>query len=201
MPRAEFTYEVRRGPQDPIGVEDYVVRTSDGDAVGTVGALLDRGGERLLVVELGTPPIRHDRRAVRWECVERVDHDAVAVWLTLDAASFEGTALELDPDRAVEEGEGDVEARRVSEPPRDLIPPPQGAPQAGPVENVRWLEALGAFLAMAFASLAATMVVYFTGDSTWALLFLVPAALAVAAGVLAYRAYRSPYEPRGARKP
>jgi hypothetical protein len=200
VPKADFTYEVRRGPQEPVAIEDYVVRTSDGESVGTVGALLDRDGERLLVVDSGIPAIRGRHRAVPWSSVDRVDHDAVAVWLTLDEAGLERTALELDPDRAVEEGEGDVEARRISEAPDDLIPPPQAEP-AGPVENTRWLVAVASFLAMAFSALVAGIVVSFTADNVWALLFLVPAALAIVTVVLAYRQYRDPYEPRGARKP
>jgi hypothetical protein len=132
--------------------------------------------------------------------VERVDHDAIAVWLTLDAAGLERTALELDPDRAVEAGGGDAEARRISEPPDDLVPAPLTEP-AGPVENTRWLVTLAGFLAMAFSMLVSVLVVYLTGDNTWVLLFLVPGALAILTGVLAYRQYRDPYEPRGARKP
>jgi hypothetical protein len=200
VPKADFTYEVRRPPQDPVGVEDYVVRTSDGESVGTVGALLDRRGQRLLVVERGTPPLTHDRRAVPWDAVERVDHDAVAVWLSVDADTFERTALELDPGQAVEEGEGEIEARRISEPPPDLVPPPEAAP-AGPVDRTLWAKAFAAFAAMSFGVLVATMVVFVTGDNTWAVLYLIPAALGALAALLGYRAYRSPYEPRGARKP
>jgi hypothetical protein len=200
VPKADFTYEVRRGPQEPVAIEDYVVRTSEGDSVGTVGALLDRGGERLLVVDSGVPAISGKHRVVPWSAVDRVDHDAVAVWLALDAAGFELTALELDPDQAVEEGEGDAEARRISEPPADLIPPAQ-TELSGPVEKPRWLATIAAFLAMAFTALLAAIVVAATGDSIWVLLFLVPGVLAIVTALLAYRQYRDPYEPRGARKP
>ena len=200
MPKADFTYEVRRGPQDPVAIEDYVVRTSDGESVGTVGALLERNGERLLVVNSGMPVLGGEHRVVPWSRVERVDHEAVAVWLTLDGPAFERTALELDPGQAVKEGEGEAEARRISEAPDDLIPAAQTVP-SGPVENTRWLVTFAAFVLTAFCALVAVMVVSVTGDNTWAVLFLVPAALAVLTGALAYRQYRDPYERRGARKP
>ena len=201
MPKADFTYEVRKFPMDPVGIEDYVVRTSDGEAAGTVAAVLEReGGERLLVVERGTPPVAEDRRAVHWSSIDRVDHDAVAVWLTLDAAALEREALELDPELGVEVDEGEAEARRVQDPELGDVPEPTPL-NRGPVDRPAWATALTAFALMSFAALAAVLVVTVTGDNTWALLFLVPAALAAATGVLAYRAYRRPYEPRGARKP
>jgi hypothetical protein len=201
VPKAEFTYEVRKLPMDPVGIEDYVVRTSDGESVGTVAAILERpGGERLLVVESGAPPVKPVQRAVTWDRIERIDHDAVAVWLAIEAEPFQRESLELDPDRAVEEGEGEPEARRLSEPPADLVPDPTEAGR-GPVDRTTWAKAFAVFALMGFSVLAATAVVYFTGDNTWALLFLVPAALAALAAVLGFRAFRSPYEPRGARKP
>ena len=200
MPKADFTYEVRRGPQEPVAIEDYVVRTSEGDSAGTVGALLARGGERLLVVDSGVPAIRGTHRVIPWSCVERVDHAAIAVWLTLDAAGFERTALELDPDQAVEEGEGNADARRIAEPPDDLIPAAR-TELRGPVEKTRWLTTIAGLVAMSFTALLAAMVVAATGDNTWIVLFVLPAALAVVTGALAYRQYRDPYETRGARKP
>lgn len=198
MPKADFSYEVRKLPVDPAGIEDYVVRGRDGEPLGTVAAVLERdGGERLLVVEGGVPPVKAVRRAVHWSLVERIDHDAVAVWLTLDAAELERQALELDPDRAVEEGE--AEARRVVE------PGPGGVPEAtarnrGPVDRTTWTKALASFALTILSALVAVVVVGVTGDTTWAFLFLVPASLAAVTAVLGYRAYREPYEPRGARK-
>jgi hypothetical protein len=200
VPKADFTYEVRRGPQEPVAVEDYVVRTADGESAGTVGALLDRDGERLLVIDSGVPAIRGKHRVVPWSCVDRVDHAAIAVWLTLDAAELERTALELDPDQAVEEGEGAAEARRISEPPPDLIPEAQ-ARISGPVEKTRWVGTLACLVATAFSALAAVIVISATGDNIWIVLFVVPALLALVTAALAYRQYRDPYEPRGARKP
>jgi hypothetical protein len=57
MPKADFTYEVRKLPTPGVGIEDYVVRMSD-EAVGTVAAALERaGGERLLLI----PPAQEGR--------------------------------------------------------------------------------------------------------------------------------------------
>lgn len=201
MAKAEFTYETRSLDQDPVGIEDYVVRTSDGESVGTVAALLAHGRERLLVVESGAPPVARVRRALPWSAIERVDHDAVAVWLRLDRFSLERDSLELDPELAVEEGHGTPEARRVDETPADLIPSARRGTQTGPVDRPLWANLLALFAALAFSLLVAVVVVTFTGDTTWALLFLVPLALAVTLGVVGYRLYRSPYERRAARKP
>jgi hypothetical protein len=199
--KAPFTYETRSLDQDPVGVEDYVVRTSDGDSAGTVAALLVRDDERFLVVESGAAPVAPARRALPWSAVERVDHDAVAVWLRLDRSSLEREALELDPELAVEEGEGTAEARRVDETPVDLIPSARSGTQTGPVDRPLWANLLALFAAFAFSVLVTVVVITFTGDNTWALLFLVPAALAVALAAVGYRMYRSPYERRAARKP
>jgi hypothetical protein len=198
--KGDFTYEVRKLPMDPVGIEDYVVRTSDGGAAGTVAAILEReGGERLLVVESGAPPASV-QRAVRWPLVERVDHDALAVWLVLDQQGYQRETLELDPARAVEQGEGDAEARRLSSPPDDLIPNAL-AESGGPVDRPTWAKLVAVLALFGFSILVATVVVTFTRDNTWALLFLVSAALAAAAAVLGFRAYRAPYESQGARKP
>lgn len=89
MPTAGFTYEIRHLPEEAFGIEDYVVRTSDDASVGTVAALLERGGELMLAVEAGAPPLAHARRVVPWSAVGDVDHEALAVWLDLDEeASF-----------------------------------------------------------------------------------------------------------------
>lgn len=201
MPKVEFTYEVRSLPQDPVGIEDYVVRDREGEPVGTVAAVLERpGGERLLVVEAGVPPLHRLARAVRWDAIDRVDHDAVAVWLTLDEGAFEREALELDPDRAVEEGEDGADARRVQEPRAGRVPA-ASVRNRGPVDRAAWTWVFAVFALMSLAALVAAVVVSVSGDVTWALLFLLPAALAALAALLGYRVYREPYEPRGARKP
>jgi hypothetical protein len=201
MPKADFTYEVRKLPMAAAGIEDYVVRTSDGDPAGTVAAVLERqGGEQLLVVEDGVSPVAAVRRALHWDAIERIDHDALAVWLNLDGDGLARQGLELDPELAVEEGDGKAEARRVALAEGGPVPEAV-AENRGPVDRTTWAKAFAVFGLMGFSVLVAAVVVYFTGDNTWALLFLLPALLAVVAAILGYRAYRRPYEPRGARKP
>jgi hypothetical protein len=195
--KAGFTYEVRKLPTDPVWIEDYVVRTRDGGSVGTVGAVLERAGERLIVVDRGAVPA-HDRRVVPWRDVDRIDHGAVAVWLRLDEATFERDALELDPERGVEEGP--AEARRLSEPPDDLTPPPEQQP-AGPVDRSLPIAAVTLLGLGAFLLLVVVLVVSLS-EEVWPLVFaVVPAGLIVASAVLGYRSYRDPYRPRPAQKP
>jgi hypothetical protein len=198
MARAGYTYEVRKGPTDPVWVEDYVVRTSDGESVGTVATVLERGGERLLVVERGVVPVAQDRRVVPWREVENIDHDALAVWLRQDEQSFLDSADELDPGLAVEE---DVaEARRLRQVPEEEMPAAR-VEGGGPVDRPTSGLAILCGALMAFSILVVVVLVTAT-ESAWALLFgLVPVAFGVVALVLGYRAYRSPYARRGARKP
>jgi hypothetical protein len=197
---SEFTYEVREGATEPVWVEDYVVRGSDGEAVGTVSAVLERGGERLLVVERGLVPVAQDRRVVPWDRVERVDHDALAVWLTIDKVAFEDHAERLDPSLGVEGTDANADAKRIATTPPGEMPAPQ-ADIRGPVDRntfrlsiLCWAGAVFSFLALVVASTA-------TGSARPFLFVFVPLALAAAAAVLGYRAYRQPYERRGTAKP
>jgi hypothetical protein len=106
----------------------------------------------------------------------------------------------LDPAKGVEEG--DSEARRVTELPEVLRPPPGARPVIrGPVDRPVWIQLFGVFALFGFSSLVATMVVYYTGGNTWPVLFAVPAVLGGVAAGSGFRAYRAPYEPRDARKP
>lgn len=198
MARADFTYEVRKIATDPVWVEDYVVRASDGESVGTVAAVLERDGERLLVVERGLVPVAQDRRVVPFGDVESVDHDALAVWLRHDRDAFLEHALELDPKRAVEEG--DAEATRLREAPGDAIPPAR-TEGGGPLDKPSTaLAILFAGLA-AFSLLVVAVAVTATESAVPFLFVVIPLAFAVLSLVLGYRAWRSPYARRGARKP
>ncbi|HVM69697.1 MAG TPA: hypothetical protein VM204_07675 [Gaiellaceae bacterium] len=197
MARAAFTYELRKLPEEAFGIEDYVVRTSDGEPVGTVAGLLRLDGELLLAVDREAPPVKHDRRVVRWSDVDHADHEALAVWLRLDRDAFERTD-ELDPD-GVRLGES-ADARRVTDLPPELEARPEVAP-AGPVDETRsaLVPVLGG--AVAFALLAAVMVAALV-ESTWAYALLaVPAVLAVVAAWVAFRSWRRPYEPLARDKP
>lgn len=198
MPTAGFTHEIRHLPEEAFGIEDYVVRTSDDASVGTVAALLERGGELMLAVEAGAPPLAHARRVVPWSAVGDVDHEALAVWLDLDEESF-GHAHELDPDDARATGEG-AEARRLTELPPELAARPQAAP-GSPVDRSHVYIAVGLALAMSF-SLLGIVATATAWESRWlALALVVPAALAAAGLVFAFRAWRDPYTSRGAQKP
>lgn len=198
MPKADFTYEIRHLPEEPFGIEDYVVRTSDGESVGTVAGLLDREGELFLAVERGVPPFADVRRVVPWREVADVDHEALAVWLVLDEEGF-GRALELDPGAARETGSG-ADARRVTELPRGAEARPEIAP-GGPVDRPPVFVAVGLVLAATFSLLAIVAVATAWESSWWALALVVPLALGAAALVVGFRAWRDPYERRGAQKP
>src|SRR5687767_1497769 len=107
MAKTDYTYELRVFAEDAFGIEDYIVRASDGEPVGTVAGLLRRDGELLLAVEHEAAPALHDRRVVRWSDVENVDHAALAVWLRLSQERFEA-ADELDRDGMRVDGEAEA---------------------------------------------------------------------------------------------
>ena len=198
MPKAGFTYEIRHLPEEPFGIEDYVVRTVDGASVGTVAALLERDGELLVVVEGGLPPLTEKRRVVAWGDVGGVDHEALAVRLDLDEEAF-GRAPELDVADARAAGE-DADARRVTDLPPEIAAGPEAAP-GGPVDRSSIYVAVGLVLAMAF-SLLVIVAAATAWETPWLLLALVvPAALAAGGLFFAVRAWRDPYTSRGVRKP
>lgn len=197
MPKTDYTYELRVFAEDAFGIEDYVVRASNGEPVGTVAGLLRRRGDLLLVVERDAPRTLHDRRVVHWRDVGEVDHEALAVWLRLPAERLEA-ADELDPDALRVDGE--AEARRVIDLPPDLTPRPEVSP-AGPVDRpvVTLLPALGGAVAFCVLVVVAAATAF---ESPWLYLgFLVPAVAAAVAAVIAFRAWRRPYEAHGVEKP
>jgi len=83
------------------GLEEYAVETASGDVVGKVQTVLEGDDGVLLAVELGMPPFTHQVRVLPWERVEEVDHDSLAVRLTVGKDEL-ARAPELDPDRGVE---------------------------------------------------------------------------------------------------
>lgn len=189
MARADRTSQPHAGGQDAAGVEDYVVRTDDGEAVGTVEQLLRRDGRLLLVV---------NERLVPWSKVESVDHEALAVWLRLSPEEFEASCARAGGDTSDEEGLS--AAVRDADVPPELIPPPEEDP-AGPVDRPLMPLLIGFAGAVAFTALivVAAATAY---ETPWIYVgFVVPAVLAVATVAVMYRAWRSPYEPRGTKKP
>ncbi|HYY76189.1 MAG TPA: hypothetical protein VE644_07720 [Gaiellaceae bacterium] len=173
-----------------MGLEDYGVETAAGEFLGKVKTVLRRGEDTYVVVESGVPLAR-TLHAVPWSEVADVDHGAVTVRLGRPPAEL-GSALELDPGKAIE-GEG-AEAVRVTDVPgqRAYASDPE-AP--GPVDRPTYagllvLALLGVFSALVLALFATTT------DFTWQFaLFVVPAILLGAAGVLAYRFFRRPSGP------
>lgn len=190
MGRALWTYERRPAGAHSAGLEDYVVEARWGERAGTVTTVLEREGERFLVVERGTPPLSHDLRAIPWDEISSVDHSALTVRLRMPLDAIEA-GLELDPADAVEGGER-AEATRAAELPRELRP--DSSPDAGPVDRPSYLLAFGlatlGLLALLALFVAATRV-----DFTWHFaLFAVPGALLALAGVAGYRWLRRPSE-------
>ena len=192
MAKADWTYQVAPAGSPAAGLEEYVVEAASGARVGKVTSVLARGDEIYVAVERGQPPVRHDVRAVPWRDVERLEHSALTIRLRLSEEALDD-ALELDPDKGVEDGE--AEARRVTELPQELRP--SSAPDApGPVDRPTYVVALALGAAGLF-SLLAVVIAALAVDFTWHFaLFVVPAALLALAAVFAYRSFRSPYERR-----
>lgn len=190
MARAPWTYEVPVAGASASALDEYAVEDRAGEVVGKVMALLERGSERYVAVERGTPPLRRDLRAVPWDEVERVDHDGLAVRLRMSARELEG-ALELDPDKGVEGAQ--AEAMRLAELPPELRP--TSSPEdPGPVDRPSYLLAVGLGLAGVF-SLLVVFLLATELDFTWHYALLaVPAALLLLSLVAAYRLLRHPYE-------
>ena len=192
MAKADWTYQVAPAGSPAAGLEEYVVEAASGARVGKVTSVLARGDEIYVAVERGQPPVRHDVRAVPWRDVERLEHSALTIRLRLSEEALDD-ALELDPDKGVEDGE--AEARRVTELPQELRP--SSTPDApGPVDRPTYVVALALGAGGLFALLV-LVIVALAVDFTWHFaLFVVPAALLALAAVFAYRSFRSPYERR-----
>jgi hypothetical protein len=187
--KATWTYQVPTAGADATGLEDYVVETRDGEAAGKVIALLDRDGERYLVFDPGNPPVTRRRSAVPWRDVESVDHDTLTVRLALTEGDL-AAAVELDPANEIEDGE--AEAMRVTQLPRELTP--SSGPERGPTDRSTYVGAIALF-AIGLIALLGLALVASSNDFTWEFaLFLVPALFLAAAGLLAYRTFREPYE-------
>ena len=192
MAKADWTYQVAHAGSPAAGLEEYVVEAASGARVGKVTSVLARGDEIYVAVERGQAPVRHDVRAVPWRDVERLEHSALTIRLRLSEEALDD-ALELDPDKGVEDGE--AEARRVTELPQELRP--SSAPDApGPVDRPTYVVALALGAGGLFALLV-LVIFALAVDFTWHFaLFVIPAALLALAAVFAYRSFRSPYERR-----
>lgn len=120
MVQAPWTYEVPITGSSAENLDDYEARTADGTHVGIVIGLVERDGDRYVLVDAGRlPPLLHRRLAVRWQDVARVDHGASVVELAVDLARLDASALVLDPGLA--RHDADAEAVRVHELPVEII--------------------------------------------------------------------------------
>lgn len=191
MARADWTYQVAPAGAPSAGLEEYVVLDASGSHVGKVATLLRYDGELWIALERGTPPVTHEVRAIPWSDVAQVDHDALTVLLSLEPGGVE-EALELDPDRGTEIG--DADAARVTELPPELRPAGKPGDVTRTSDRPRWALSVALGAAGLLALLAAVLVVTATESGAAALLFVVPGALLLAAGVAAYRTFRNPYE-------
>jgi hypothetical protein len=199
MQRMDWTYEVASAGESAQGLEEYVAVGSNGEPVGKVAELLRHDDELFLVLEQGVPPLRHDPRLIPWHRIAEVDHDALTVVLAVTQDELD-EAPALDPGKGVEgsgEGHPRVDAVRVAAIPEE-IRPIRVAPGnvSGPADRPAYAEALLVGGMGIFALLVAIVLVTLIGG-TWTLALLaVPAFLLAAAAVLAYRAWRLPYQQR-----
>ena len=156
---------------DSAWLDEYLVYDGDGCPVGRVFAVLEHEGSRWLGIEREPLPTRSDRRVVPFEAIAELDHENIAVHLTLEPGEIE-SALEHDPD----------------------LPPRRDPPGVrGPVDRG---VALGAALLALFGVIALWAVFVFWGsrNASTALPFLaVPGLLFGAAAFLGYRARSQPW--------
>jgi hypothetical protein len=203
--RAPWTYELPAAGGETGGLEEYVVYAADGEPVGKVTVVLEADDDFYVVVDRGSPPLTHDRRAVPWERVEAVDHSALAVKLAEPAAELD-RALELDPAKAVEPEPGEQRARaeavRVTRLPESVMPVTVPAGEAGPADRpfayggALGLGLLGVFLVLVGVALITA------GAGAWSSIPFIAASVTWSAALaIAYGLWRRPYERPSKREP
>jgi hypothetical protein len=187
--KEQWTYEVPPAGAGASGLEDYQVETRDGEIVGKIISVLDHEGDWYLAFDTGLPPVVRERRAVRWEDIVAIDHDALTV--RIGVAEHElSEALELDPANQIEDGEAD--AVRLIDLPNDVTDVDSRA--TGPIDRPSYTLAIALFAGGLLLLLGLALAASGT-DFTWEFaLFLFPVGLFTGAAVVAYRIYREPYE-------
>ena len=138
--KEQWTYEVPPAGAGASGLEDYQVETRDGEVVGKIISVLDREGDRYLAFDTGLPPVARQRRAVPWEDIVAIDHDALTVRIGLAKAEL-GQVLELDPANQVENGEAD--AVRLTDLPTEVTATDPSA--RGPIDRSSYALAIALF--------------------------------------------------------
>jgi hypothetical protein len=187
--KENWTYEVPPAGAGASGLEDYQVETRDGEVVGKVISVLDHDGDRYLALDTGLPPVVRERRAVPWEDIVAIDHDALTVRIGLAKTELRQVP-ELDPANQIEDGEAD--ALRLTDLPHEVNAIDSSA--RGPIDRPSYALAIALFAAGLVMLLGLALAASST-DFTWEFaLFLFPALLFIGAAVVAYRAYRQPYE-------
>lgn len=186
MERASWSYQLAPAGAPDTGLEQYQVYVPSGE-VWKTAAVLDRAGEIYLAAAPSGFPVSHQLVAIPWSAVERVDHEALAVHV-----GDLGGALELDPDRATENGEG--EAKRLTELPPELRPPQRPGGEAGPTDRLRLILGVSA-AALGFVALLGAIALIDAIDEGWRYALLaVPAVFFAVAFVLSVSAWRHPYD-------
>jgi hypothetical protein len=191
MENVSWTYELPTTGAASEGLEEYEVRTADGTHVGVGLGLVEREGERLVLVDAGLmPPLLHRRIAVPWHDVSHVDHAALVVHLGVDRSALDDVALVLDPRQAVHRP--GAEAQRVRLPDALTRPAPPGE---GPTDrsSAIWLAVLAAAAPL---SLFAVVTIWMArGLEGWEYCLLaIPFVLAaVAVALEGYRLFREPH--------
>lgn len=193
MATAEWTYEVPAFGSDAVWLEEYLVHDAKGSRIGRVLDVVERDGQLWLAVELADRPLRHHRHAVPFDHVDAIDHDAATIRLRDTAEQLEQATPELDPHKAVEEGEAD--ARRVTDPPRELVPP-RAPPRPGP-QDTPGLYAVAPLLVRlsGIALLGVGIYASFRPQATTAAWLAVPAAILVLAAVALWRSWQIRWRP------
>ncbi|HSK15323.1 MAG TPA: hypothetical protein VK915_04055 [Gaiellaceae bacterium] len=186
MERASWSYQLPPAGAPDTGLEQYQVYVPSGE-VWKTAAVLEKDGEVYLAAAPSGFPVGHRLVAIPWSAVERVDHEALAVHV-----GDLGGALELDPDRATENGDG--EARRLTELPPELRRPQPPGGEAGPTDRLRLVLGISA-AALGFVALLGAIALVDTMEEGWRYALLaVPAVFFAAAFVLSVSAWRHPYE-------
>jgi hypothetical protein len=196
MKQAAWTYELPPTGAASEGLEEYEIRTADGQHVGVGVGLVGKAGETFVLVDAGSlPPFLHRRIAVPWQSVAEVDHAALVVQLSVDRAGLDGVALALDSRKAVH-GPGADEVR-VQLPAALTRPVPAGA--EGPMDRSSAI-GLAALASAAPFSLFVLITVWMTrGLEGWEYgLLAIPFVLAALTVALeGYRLYREPHVGHG----
>ena len=192
----DWTYEVAPAGADAAGLEEYMVETADGSDVGRVHVVLEHGEELYVVVDRDLSPAARELIAVPEADVASVDNAALRVRLRARDPGDLDALPRLDRARKAERDERDdgaPAARRVADVTGRFAPETVEAGETRVVDTYVLPLAVGTGILAAFALLTAALMA--TGGAGWWqwLLLALFGVLAIAAGVLSYRAWRRPY--------